>query len=532
EQVQSAGTCTVIEPALGGSFVEGMVGAPRFLNPLLSDANPVDRELVNLIFDGLVRYDDNGRLTPALARAWDVGEDGLSVTFQLRDDVTWHDGAPLTAADVAFTYGLLQQEGFPDAALRALWQTVTITVVDPQTVQFVLQEPYAPFLEATTRGILPAHLLGGVTAAELAAQPFNLAPVGTGPFVVPPGQAPAQTGQLRLLPSPARWPQGIKLDDVVMRFFPDAADMAAAFAAGEIHAIRSVPAEVLPTLLQAADVRLISSPAPRYTALWFDMGETAVSELAVRQALARALDRARLVDEVLQGQGVPLDGPFLPGSWAYRPDLLTAYAPDTAAAVALLESAGWLLPEGQAVRQRDEQPLALQLLFLETAPQRALAEGIRDAWQLVGVAVQLNGVPTPEALLAALAERAYDVALLDVTPPRDPDQYDFWSQEAMIDGQNYAGWNDRRASEALERARQVWPVAERRPYYETFLRQFDAALPALVLYQHVDTYAVRGDVNDVEIGRIDQPRDRFESLGSWFLGYREVSVLCLPTEPG
>lgn len=99
--------------AAGGDFVEGVVGAPRSLNPLLSDLYPVDRELTSLIFDGLTRYDASGALVSALAESWVVSDDGRSVTFTLRDDLVWHDGEPVTAVDVAFTYGLLQNEAFP-----------------------------------------------------------------------------------------------------------------------------------------------------------------------------------------------------------------------------------------------------------------------------------------------------------------------------------------------------------------------------------------------------------------------------------
>ncbi len=119
-QVQTAGLCSVRVPASGGVFAEGIVGAPQYLNPLLADNNPVDRELTSLIFDGLTRY-EKGELVPALAQEWQISEDGLSVLFTLRDDLTWHDGEPVTTADVAFTYGLMQDDAFrANPALRRL----------------------------------------------------------------------------------------------------------------------------------------------------------------------------------------------------------------------------------------------------------------------------------------------------------------------------------------------------------------------------------------------------------------------------
>ena len=127
-QVQSVGTCTTRVPASGGDLVEGLIGQPRYLNPLLSQQNPVDQHLVDLIFDGLIRYGPDGQPQPALASSWDVSEDGRVFTFTLRDDARWHDGRPVTTDDVAFTYGLLQDASFPaPEASRVLWESVAIS---------------------------------------------------------------------------------------------------------------------------------------------------------------------------------------------------------------------------------------------------------------------------------------------------------------------------------------------------------------------------------------------------------------------
>lgn len=535
-QVQSAGLCTERVPAAGGVFAEGMLGAPRALNPLLSDNYPVDRELVSLIFDGLTRYDAQGFLVPALAESWRVSDDGRFVRFSLRPDLTWHDGEPVTTADVAFTYGLLQDPETPaPAPLKALWQSVTIRVVDERLIDFELAEPYSPFLDATTRGLLPAHRLAGVTGATLAMADFNRAPIGAGPFMVEPGQDWQRTRRLRLLPNPVFYREGAQVANLEFRFYPDEAALLAAFTAGEIQAINSVAPTLLPAIVSLPDVRLFSAVAPRMTMLLFNQTETAVAavrSLDVRRALAYALDRRALVAQALNGQGVLLDGPYLPTSWAYDPTALTIYASNPVSATLALEAAGWTLSADAAVRQRAGAPLTLRLLALDDPTHRALAEAIAAQWALVGVAPQVSFFSAGTDLRQALAARDFDVALVDVAPPGDPDLYDFWSQEAIVRGQNYAGWNRRRASEALESARQVWDVAERRPYYQTFLRLYDQDLPALTLYQHVYTYALSSVVNQAEIGRIDHPRERYATFADWFLLYRDVAVACPAPELG
>jgi peptide/nickel transport system substrate-binding protein len=529
-QVQTASFCTVTVPAAGGTVTEGMIGAPVYLNPLLSDANPVDRELTSLIFDGLTRYNEAGMLEPALAESWQVAEDGHSLQFTLREGLTWHDGQPVTANDVAFTYGLVQDEAFAGpTALHRLWQAVTINVLDERTIEFVLDEPYSPFLEATTRGILPAHRWQGVTAAALPDNVLNRNPIGTGPFAVEAEQEWQRTRRLRLTPHPDHWRQGTQVAGLEFRFYPDEETLLQAFESGEIYAINSVTPSLLPQVAALPNVRLFSAPTNLYTTLFFNLtseANPAWLPVEMRQALAYGLDRDLLVDEALSGQGVVLDGPYLPASWAYNPNLLTPYATSVVTATNLLAGNGWNLPEGGTIRQREGESLTLQLLVLDTPTQRLLAEAIGEQWSALGIGVQLslaNGLPE---LRQQLAGRQFDVALVDVRPPRDPDLYDFWSQEAIIRGQNFAGWNNRRASEALEQARQTWGQPSRRPFYDTFLRLYDTDLPALTLFQHVYVYGLSSAVNEAEIGRIHHPRDRYKTMADWFLLYRDVTVSC------
>lgn len=527
-QVQSVELCTVTVPTAGGSFVEGVVGAPNALNPLFSDAYPVDRELVDLVFDGLTTFDASGKLVPVLAEQWTVGEDGRSVRFLLREGLTWHDGEPVTANDVAFTYGLMQDATFPgSAALQTLWQTVTINVIDARTVDFILAAPYAPFLEATTRGILPAHILEGETAVSLLTHPFNQSPIGTGPFMVETDQDWRQTGRLLLSPNPDHFQQGTQLAHLEFRFFPDERSLLDAFANGDVQAVNHISDEMLPEIAAEAHVRLFTATDERLTVLLFNQRQEAENKLqsvTMRQALAFGMDRQAVLDQVLNGQGVLLEGPYLPNSWLYQPAAYTAYSNQPEQAIARLEENGWLVPEGQVMRWREGDPLSIRLVALRQ--DEGLVTAVVDQWATLGIDVQVNLYSSLNELQQTLTNGDFDAAVVDVVPSLDPDLYDFWSQEAIVRGQNYGGWNNRRASEALEAARQLWRVDERRPYYESFLRFYDAELPALTLYQHVTTYALSSEVNLAEIGLVERPRDRYQTFAQWFLLYKDVTVRC------
>lgn len=529
-QVQTALLCTTVVPAAGGVYAEGMVGAPSQLTPVFSANNPVDRELTSLIFDGLTAVNEKGIIVPALAEKWTISEDGQSVQFTLKPDIFWHDGEPVTAADVAFTYGLIQAEDFPGSpALKMLWDSVEINQVDERTIEFTLAEPYSPFLEATTMGILPQHILGDISATDLSSHSFNQAPVGTGPWMVAERQDWQTQNRLQLVPNPMVWREGTEISALEFRFYPDAASLIEAFSAGEVQAVNNISADVLPEVAAMPDVRLFTAVTPRTTMLFFNLSSTAsdaIRPLEMRQALAYALDKQALIDETLFGQGVPVAGPYLPDSWAYNPGQVALYAHDPLTATARLENNDWLLAEGQNVRQLEGESLSLRLLTLAEAPYLELAENIQKQWQAVNIQTEILTAADLAELRTMLRDGEFDIALVDVTASSDPDLYDFWSQEAIVRGQNYSGWNNRRASEALERGRQVWGMEERRPYYDTFIRIYENNLPALTLFQHVNTYALSQNVNEAEIGYIASPRDRYKTFADWFLLYRDVTISC------
>ena len=176
----------------------GWPGAPQYLSPIWCQDDNVDRDLCALIFRGLTRIDKNGRVVPDLAASWEMADDKTYV-FHLQPEQFWHDGRPVTADDVIFTVGVLQDPALLDIpGLPGFWRTVGVTKVDDLTVQFTLPQPFAPFLDYTTIGLLPQHVYGSTPAKELVTQPLGDQPVGAGPMRVVARTADS----LRLEPSP------------------------------------------------------------------------------------------------------------------------------------------------------------------------------------------------------------------------------------------------------------------------------------------------------------------------------------------
>jgi peptide/nickel transport system substrate-binding protein len=389
-----------------GTYVEALVGAPRALNPLLDQLNPVDRDLDRLIFSGLTRFDSLGRPADDLAN-WFLSPDQLTYTFVLKPNLAWHDGAPLTAADVAFTVSMLQDPGFPGSEdLKRLWQSVTMAVTGTQTIALTLPEPFAPFLDYTDFGILPQHLLDDVAAAQLPQAPFNLQPVGSGPFVFAGWQAAGgKVTGVALQANDRFYGQKPILGQLEFRFYPDGAAALAAYQAGEVLGIGRISGAQVAPALQLPELRLYTALAPEYTLIFLNLRDETLpffKDKKVRQALSLGLNRPALVSQVLDGQAVAANSPILPGSWAYNPGLpAPRYNP--AEAAGLLDSAGWLLPPDALpgtpdfVRQKDGVPLRFGLIAPETAIHLAVAQSAQASWAALGVQVEVTAT-APAAL--------------------------------------------------------------------------------------------------------------------------------------
>lgn len=545
------------EPAPGGTYVEGLIGTPQFINPLLCQYNDVDRDLCALIFTGLVRYDENGQPQPDLAERWDISPDGLVYTFHLRPNARWHDDQPVTAADVVFTLGLLQDPLYPGSPdLAALWRTVQVVEVNSLTVQMTLQEPLTPFLQYCTIGLLPKHALPDVTAADLADIPFNRKPIGSGPFRVETvGSSEAGQPQHVLLSAYngyyGRQPFIGKID---FKLYPDFPTMVSAYRAGEIQGLSQIPGTQLTAVRDLVALNLYTARQSGYTMIFMNQGDDTLpffQDQQVRRALMLSLDRRRLIEEVLHGQGVIADSPIIPGTWAYATDL-PQIVPNPAEARQLLTEAGWRFPSAERpatddsgtvvgatptpsaavreppVRVKNGVPISFTLYTTGDAAHVALANAIARQWLEIGVRASV--VPVQAGLVSNyLAPRTYQAALVDVQLPADPDPYPFWHEtQATAPGQNYSQYKDRDVSEVLEQARRTADFNTRRDLYHRFQEMFIERVPGILLYYPLYTYGVSEKVADVQIGPIAYPADRFRTLPDWYVITRRVIVSNAP----
>lgn len=520
-------TTAVQRPVEGGSYVEGLLYTPRQINPLIEDTS-VDQgatDIQALVFDGLISLGANGSTDPepALARSWTVDQTGQVYTFVLRDGVNWHDGTPVTIADVLFTISAIQGPAYAgNPSLSAIWKSVTVDQIDERTFSCRLTAPFAAFLKYATFPILPAHLLAATPPEQWGTIPFAQNPIGTGPYSV----AELSAGRALLRANPNYYRGRPFIESIELRYYDNQQLALNDLVRGTIQGLSFASTSELRTFELPRILERRAAPIDSYTTLTFNMRNGPLSDLGLRRALAAGLDRQALIDQTLDGQAVVLDTPILPQWWAASNEIGWPPAgPERA--TALLTDLGYL-PGSDGVRQRDGQSLVFELITDGAADRLAAAQEIARQWSLIGVTITIQQLEAPE-LQRRLAAHEFSIAIHAWQRlGADPDIYELWHSSQAEQGRNYAGLEDDEIDRLISSARQDVDMETRMNDYRGFQQRFIDLAPSLPLYQPLLYYATNTTLGGVDfeapalstntgpqllIGR----ESRFRSVIHWFL---------------
>lgn len=521
---QGVGGPILSQPEQGGVYTEALVGSLGRLNPLLDWNNSADRDVDRLLFSGLVKFDERGLPRADLAEAWGVATDGTIYNFSLRPNAVWHDGTPVTADDVIFTIERMQSAGsLIPQDVKDLWAKITVEKLNDKNLKFTLPEPFVPFMDYLTFGILPKHLLESVPADQMPNADFNIQPVGTGPYkfdhlIVEGGKI---TGVVLTI-NENYYNNPPFIEQVVFRYYSTSKEALDAYKQGDVLAISRVAPDELSAALEEPNLSMYSSPLPQMSFVFFNLKNTDVEffqNAKIRRALMLGLNRTSIINAYLSGQAILANGPILPNSWAYY-DGTEHFEYNPEEAVKLLKDEGYAIPAGEGdVRAKDGAPLAFTMIHPDDALHTQIAQAIQSQWAKIGVRVDLQAVPYDQLVLNTLTSRAYQAALVDINLSRtpDPDPYPFWHQAEATAGQNYSQWDNRAASEYLEQARVTADYSLRARLYRNFEVIFAKELPALPLYIPVYSYAVDAQVQGVQVAPLYDPSDRFATFTQWYL---------------
>jgi len=508
-------------PISGGRYTEALVGNFLRLNPMLDHFNQADRDIDKLIFSSLIRFDSNGLPVGDLAESWSVSSDAAVFIFNLRLDAVWHDGQPVTAQDVIYTVSLLQSgSNLIPEDLREFWPQITVNPISDSSIEFALPVAFAPFLDYMNFQVLPAHLLGNLSLDELVDHPFNLNPIGSGPYRF--DSLETDKGLIKgvnLISYEYYFDGRPFIDEIRFRYYPDEKAALDAYLAGEVDGLSKIKHEDLKTVLNQTGLNLYSSKQPKLSIVFLNQkNETAamLQNADFRKVLMAGINRQAIVDEVLFGQAVMAQGPIMPDNWAFF-DGQETYRFDPDKARQILFGMGFNQTEGGGLFF-EGAPVQLNLLVQDDLQHLAMAQMLEANWENLGLQIDVTSKPYDQ-VVADLSSRNYQMALIDIdlsdTP--DPDPYQFWAESQIANGQNYSQWSNATASSYLEQGRQTANIELRKRLYRNFQILFEEDLPSLPLFYPVYNYAVKDSIQGLTLGPIYDQSERFNNVPTWYI---------------
>lgn len=512
-------------PAHGGSLSEGLVGSPRFINPLL-ELSDADRDLTYLVYSGLMRATAEGDLIPDLAESYTISPDGLTYTFKIKDSAYFQDGAKVTADDVEYTVQMTQDTSLRSPK-RTNWAGVTIKKISDSEIAFELKQPYSPFLENATLGILPKHIWSNATADEFPFSSYNIEPVGSGPFEISKVERNGSGIPVYYeLKSFSQYTLGEPfISTLKFNFYSNEKSLSDAYLAGKIESTSSLSPQNLDVLKDKNNAVAEKITLPRIFGVFFNQNQNKVFlNKEVRQALNMTVDKNRIVDEVLGGYGESIDGPLPNGITPDATTTKTVYIREQAIkqAQGLLTKAGWTLNPTtkiweKKISKKETQKLSFSISTSNTTDLKKAADILKEDWTLLGAQVDVQTFDPSDLNQTVINQRKYDALLFGEIISRSLDLFAYWHSSQRNTGYNVAMYTNSKADKLLEDARQISDKAERLKKYALFETEIKNDIPAIFIYSPEFIYILPPKIQGFQSGLINNRSERFEGIYQWYI---------------
>jgi peptide/nickel transport system substrate-binding protein len=516
-------------PDYGGSFSEGIVGEPHYINPLLSQNNDVDRDLVSLVYSSLMKYNGEGKLIPDLAKSYEISSDGLNYTLYLKENAEWQDGIPVTADDVVFTIQTAQNPDY-GSLQRINWQGVDVEAADKYTVILKLKNKYAQFLNNLTLNIIPQHIWQNIKPVDFALSGFNLKPIGSGPYKFTKLKKD-NTGKItsyELDSNDSFYDGQPYIDHIELKFYGSEDQMIDEYNRNSIENMAFVSANNLKKVKFKKRLNVEELKLPRYFGVFFNQNEAPIlSDKNIRLALNYGTDKKDLISKTLDGKGLETNSPLV-GEVLSLTDDAKKYDFNPEQAKKLLTNSGWGNPDAKGVlsktikaKSNKDKPtterLTLRLTTSTWSELTNVANLLKEQWAKIGVELIIEVLPT-QNLQQIIKERGYQMLLFGEILNIDPDPFSLWHSSQKRDpGLNLALYDNKSVDGLLEKARQTLNPLERMEQYQDFQNLVIEDVPAIFLYNPLYIYAQTNNIKGFDSKIISMPSDRFSNIEKWYI---------------
>jgi len=483
-------------PEPGGTLIDAMAGEPSGLIAMIAGESAASAIASN-IFNSLLKYDKNLELQGELAESWKVSQDQKTITFKLKPNMKWADGAPLTSADVLFTWKVVTDDKTRTPYGSDYKLVVNAETPDALTFRVTYPQPHAPALDSWAGlQILPKHILQG---QDINTTTFARHPIGSHYYKLEDWR---NGERISLVRNPNATQGQARIERLVSRFIPDSASQFLELLANNIDFMNLNPiqyARIFPSRPDLSKkIALYKELGNNYTYLGFNLKHKPFDDIRVRQAINYAIDKQELIDGVLLGLGEPVASPYKPGTrWANSSLQPYRYEPEKA--LKLLRDAGFEDHDGDGILDRNGKPLAFEILTNQNKQREMSAVLIQRRLKEIGIDVTIRVLEWASFLGRFIKTGEFDAVVLGWSLSLDPDQYSIWHSSQQAPGQfNFIGYSNPRVDKLLEQGRLELDPEKRMKIYHEFAHILQEDSPIVYLYAGYGLPAIHKRVKGID----------------------------------
>jgi peptide/nickel transport system substrate-binding protein len=527
-------------PGKGGEIVEGVIGSPRFINPILAISD-ADRDISSLVFSGLVRTSLDGKFLPDLAEKYEISDDGLTYTFHLRKNIKFHDGTNITADDFLFTVSKMKDPEIKSPK-RAEWEGVDVEKTDDSTIVMKLKRPFSSLLENSTVGIIPKHIWKDFNAEEFTFSGENISPVGSGPYQVDQIEK-TKNGiptKYYLVSFKKYLPASAYVKKMTIRLYPGEKELITGFENGEIDSMGGISSNEA-KLLSEKGYRLERMKMPRVFGVFFNQNHSPLfADLEIRKSLEMTAPKDEIINSVLFGYADKLDGPLPNSTLGENLELRSqdkALSSTTDEKIVnaqkILEKAGWSKNKDTGIyekaivvkgkKTKDIKSFVFSLSVPNTEEMKAVANILKNNWEKLGAKIDLKIFEQSDLKQNVIKPRKYDALLFGEVIGKNPDLYAFWhSQQRFDPGYNISLYTNSKVDKLLDQSRMSKNQEEQRSINRKISDEITKDYPAVFLYSPDYIYVLPKKLQGFDPNIIADPSERLSSILNWHLVTEKV----------
>jgi len=514
-------------PIRGGTFTEGVIGTPRFVNPVLGTSD-ADKDLISLVYSGLMKKTTSGDLVTDIASEYEISEDGLSYTFIINSDAKFHDGKQVSSDDVIFTIEKIK-DPITKSPKAVTWQGVTVEKIDEQTVIFKLRQRFSSFLDNTTIGILPAHIWNKFSIEEFTLSEKNIKAIGSGPYEIDDVKKDSSGVPFffELTNFKDYLPNRAYIEKINLRFLKNEDEVYKYYKNGKIDMAGSISPNTASKLKENGH-EIKNATLPRIFGLFLNKNEQPLlGDVNVVRALELSINKQAILDNIFYGYAEEIESPLPKIHGLKNRTNENIFSLETA--IDLLEKNGWekdksgIFTKESTKKGEESKRLSFSITTSDIPEIKSVAEMIQSDFQKLGAEVELKVFEMGTLNQNVIRGRKYDALFFGQIINHPTDLFAFWHSSQRNDpGLNIALYTNPRVDNALEDASGTLDIEKQKNFYGIFEKELTGDHPAIFVYSPDFIYAVSKKIKGLELNTINEQKDRFTDVSLWYIKTEKV----------